>query len=146
MLTPLRKFTTDTPKPKKMRQYQESVDQKAVVKWLRERPDWMVIRCENAAKRTPSQAARDKALGMEPGAPDLFLIHKRWPVFLEMKSIGGVVSEAQTAVHNELAHRGMCVLVAFGSEDAIRQLEEIENDPSQALEMTNPSGGGSIRA
>jgi hypothetical protein len=40
-----------------------------VVKWLRARSDWMVMRLENAQKRTPAQASRDRALGMEGGAP-----------------------------------------------------------------------------
>jgi hypothetical protein len=131
MLGPLRKFTTEAPKPKKMRKYQESVDQKAVVKWLRARPDWLVERIENAAKRTPSQALRDHAMGMHPGSCDLLVTYKdRMPIRLEMKAVNGVVSDAQKNLHAELTKRKQPWHVAYGAVSAIAYLEAIEAEPA----------------
>ena len=131
MLGPLRKFTTEAPKPKKMRKYQESIDQKSVVKWLRARPDWLVERIENAAKRTPSQAARDHALGMHPGSCDLLLTYKdRMPIRLEMKAVNGVVSDAQKKLHAELTKRNQPWHVAYGSVSAIAYLQAFESSPA----------------
>ncbi len=107
---------------KKAREYNETDDQKRVVKWLRDRPDWMVMRLENAARRTPAQAARDKAMGMLPGAPDLVLLYRLDVVFLEMKTLKGEVREEQKQCHEELKKRGQHVLIGWGVEGAIKEL------------------------
>ncbi len=128
MLTPLRKFTTEAPKPKKQRKYQESIEQRAVVKWLRARPDWLVERIENAAKRTPSQATRDYAMGMHPGSTDLLLTYKtNPPLRLEMKSPTGVVSDVQKKFHVELTARRQLWAVCYGASEAIKLLENFEH-------------------
>jgi hypothetical protein len=108
------------------RKYRESGSQAAVVKWLRARSDWMVMRLENAQKRTPAQASRDRALGMEGGAPDLVLMYKRVVIFLEMKDgVRGAVKPAQEAVHVQLRARGQIILIGHGEEDAIAKLERV---------------------
>lgn len=131
MIGTLRKhsFGETQPEPKKRapRKYDESRDQIDVVKWLRKRADWMVMRLENAQKRTLAQAARDKALGMHTGAPDLVLMYKSQVVFLEMKSEHGHVRPDQQQCHEELWRRGQTVKVAYGAAQAIKMLEEIEN-------------------
>ena len=115
--------------PRPPRKYDESDDQRAVVRWVRQRPDWIVMRLENAQKRTEAQAARDKALGMEPGATDLVLVYRDlFVVWLEMKSKTGDVSDVQEALHAQLRKRKQIVLVGFGSADAIEQLERIEDE------------------
>jgi hypothetical protein len=53
----------------KPRRYGEAGEQRRVVAWLRARSEWLVMRIENAAKRSMAAAARDKAMGMLPGAP-----------------------------------------------------------------------------
>lgn len=121
----------DAPTPRAKTKYPEGHAQREVVKWLRARPDWMVMRVENAARRTMAQVARDKALGMEPGAPDLALLYRWRMVWLEMKAPkNGVVSEEQASIHHQLRMRGQRVLVAHGHEEAIRLLVGIENEPS----------------
>ena len=112
--------------PKKKRVYQESDDQRAVVAWLRARPNWLVMRLENAAKRTPAQAARDKAMGMEPGAPDLVVMLHTFGFYLEMKKADGRVSDEQENLHAQLRARGMCVLVGWGEARTIVALKRLE--------------------
>jgi hypothetical protein len=113
----------EAPPKRKPRRYQESDDQRAVVRWLRARNEWLVFRVENAARRTPAQAARDRALGMEPGAPDLLLVCGREIVWLEMKSSSGRLSDEQTRLHEQLRRRDQKVIVGYGADDAIAQLQ-----------------------
>ncbi len=62
-------------KTKKKRIYNESREQGMVVSYLRKNhPEVLVMRLENALKRTPAQYMRDFNRGMFPGAPDLLLI------------------------------------------------------------------------
>ena len=108
MIGALRKHTFgEPPPPKKKKSYHESQIQQRLVEWLREQPNWMVMQLENAARRTPAQVRRAKALGMHTGAPDLVLMYKRWPIFLELKDIGGDLSNQQEQCHAELRARGV---------------------------------------
>jgi hypothetical protein len=131
VLTPLRKHSTDlfqkpTKAPSKPRRYEEHSAQAMVVKWLRLRPDWMIIRVENAMDRRYG-ANRDKMLGLHPGAPDLWLCYKTKAVWVEMKSDGGKVTEEQAKCHAELRARGQCVIVGHGFEQARLALEDFES-------------------
>jgi hypothetical protein len=130
MLGSVRKHSLDLvpppPKKKTKRTYPESDDQKRVVQWIRKRDNWLVMRMENALQRTPAQAARDQALGMEPGAPDLMVMYRAFGFFLEMKTVKGKVSEEQEKLHAQLRARGCTVMVGWGSEATIRTLEKIE--------------------
>ncbi len=126
-------------KTKKKRTYPESDDQKRVVAWIRKRPNWLVMRMENALQRTPAQAARDQALGMEPGAPDLVVMFRTFAFFLEMKSTKGAVSEEQEKLHKQLRARGCAVMIGYGEVATIRALERMEvywshyHDQNEAL-------------
>jgi hypothetical protein len=126
MLGPLRGAAFGEPPPERKRPakraYPEGVIQRELVRWLRTMPDWMIVRVENAARRKPAQAARDKALGMLPGAPDLWLCYKRSPVWLELKDLGKCPTQEQEQVHAELRARGQVVLVGVGIEHAKEQL------------------------
>jgi hypothetical protein len=129
MLTGARshQFGNELPvKEKKPRKYDESHAQREVVKWLRERPNWLVMRMENAARRTMAQAMRDKALGMEPGAPDLVVMFHTFAFFLEMKSEAGRVSHEQGCLHKQLRVRGVSVMVGRGAAATINMLEQME--------------------
>lgn len=125
MLGSIRKHTLGgpPPPPKKKRSYPEGKIQAAIVKWLRARPDWMVIACENAARRTRAQVARAKALGMQPGAPDLVLLYKCDVVWFETKTPTGSLSDEQLIIHTQLRARRQAVLTAYGEADALAQLE-----------------------
>lgn len=111
---------------KKPTQYRESVEQREVVKWIRARPNWLVMRMENAAKRTGAQYARDHAMGMEPGAPDLIVYFRHFAFYLEMKEPKGRTSEEQDKLHKQLRARGSFVLVGWGQVRTIEALEKIE--------------------
>lgn len=132
MLGSIRKHALDAvpppPKPPKKatRSYPESDDQKRVVSWIRARENWLVMRMENALKRKPGQAARDQALGMEPGAPDLMVMYRTFGFFLEMKALDGSVSKEQEKLHKQLRARGCTVMIGWGSAATIRTLEKIE--------------------
>lgn len=130
MLGSVRKHSLDlTPPPEKKktkRSYPESDAQKRVVQWIRSRDNWLVMRMENALRRTDAQAARDQALGMEPGAPDLIVMFHTFAFFLEMKGTKGAVSEEQEKLHKQLRARGCTVMIGWGHEATIRTLEKIE--------------------
>ena len=63
--------------------------------------------------------------GLTKGAPDLVidLGHGR-VLFLELKSLKGRVSPEQEALHAAWMESGHRVAVAYGHEDAVRQIEE----------------------
>lgn len=129
MLSNIRKHALGevaAPKEKKPREYRESSEQRQVVKWLRERPNWLVMRVENAAKRTGAQYQRDHAMGMEPGAPDLIVMFHTFTFYLEMKEPRGRLSEEQVKLHRQLRARGMPVAIGFGAEATIAALTRVE--------------------
>ena len=112
--------------PPKPRAYRESFEQREVVKWLRSRDNWLVMRVENAAKRTGAQYARDHAMGMEPGAPDLIVYFRHFAFFVEMKEPKGRVSEEQEKLHKQLRARWSHILIGWGHKRTIEVFEKIE--------------------
>lgn len=85
----------------------------------------------NGGKRSKAEAARFKAMGVKSGVPDLFLpvprgnYHGLW---IEMKRTkDGKVSENQKWWLRALNSLGYSAQVAYGAEQAIRQLEEYLN-------------------
>jgi hypothetical protein len=127
MLGSLRKHALgEVPAVRKARIYSESDAQRAVVAWIRAREGWMVMRIENAARRTGAQANRDRGLGMQVGAPDLWVWFRSFAFFIEMKSENGRLSDEQQKLHAQLSARGCHVLVGWGSEKTIQALTEIE--------------------
>ena len=85
----------------------------AIVRWLHEViPDSVVHHSPNGGDRKPWYVEKLKAMGMRPGWPDLELlvppegfIHPDdvGPIFLEVKSSTGKVSEAQRSLHSDLS-------------------------------------------
>jgi hypothetical protein len=74
-------------------------------------------------------------MGLRRGFPDHFIADKpKQPkgcrgVFIELKRVGGKEpTETQCDVHHKLTMRGYLVLVAYGAEDAIRQLKALGYD------------------
>lgn len=123
-------FTKDCPacRPPRAKglDYKETRVQQELVKWLRARPDWMVMRLENALRRSHAQAARDKSLGMLPGAPDLVLLYRREVVFFEVKADDGEMKPSQVPVHEQLRARGQTVLMAKGLAACQETIEAFE--------------------
>lgn len=52
-----------------------------------------------------------KGMGVHAGWPDLMLIHRATPYFIELKAEKGVLSAAQKAVHEQIALAGGVVAV-----------------------------------
>jgi len=71
--------------------------------------------------------ARLKREGVLAGAPDLVFFDldlRGRPVALELKAPRGRLSTAQRALHGRMRAAGWTVLVAYGLDDALRQLSE----------------------
>jgi len=69
-----------------------------------------------------------RAEGLTRGAPDLVIEPPRGSsavTFIEMKALSGKLSPEQGALHAAWRERGIRVLVAYGHEDAIKQMEAI---------------------
>lgn len=81
----------------------------------------------NAAKRSFKLAQYEKALGLKPGVPDLFLAFPKAPyhgLFIEMKKEKGVVSEHQKEWISRLSDVHYKVVVCYSSKEAIKELED----------------------
>jgi len=81
----------------------------------------------NGGKRSASEAARFKATGVKPGVPDLCLPVPRGRyhgLYIEMKAIGGTISEHQSIWLIELAKQGYYTVASFGADSAISTIEK----------------------
>jgi hypothetical protein len=108
----------------------EAGEQKLLVKWLKVRGvPFFSVPNEAAfiAGTSWGLSGQLKAMGLTKGAPDLVLIGMpdRYPVAVEMKRPGGRLSQAQRDMHDEMRFHGWAVVVAYGADDAIKQLEKL---------------------
>ena len=104
----------------------EANDQADVVAHLRELGE-LVIRCEQGAKRKYG-AARDKALGVQTGAPDLIWVRPSGAViWIECKKSDGELSPEQIALHAVLRRMGHVVITGYGQADLIRQVDALRS-------------------
>lgn len=106
----------------------ESEEQADLVKILR-RCGIPFFAVPNGGYRRAAEAAALRRQGVVAGAPDLVLPipDKRWSCLaIEMKrQVGGVVSEDQLRMHEQLRAAGWRVLVCRGCADAVAQLTEL---------------------
>ena len=112
----------------------EADEQKAFVAEMRRRGFTpMAVQNEQTVKGRNVFAVvkHQKAMGMEPGAPDVIMLEPspRYPMFhiaIEMKrSKGGKVSPNQQRIHKRLKKRNWLVVVAYGCVDGLRQMGEL---------------------
>ena len=98
--------------------------QRAVIEHLllRGHPDAFAFHCPNGGYRRPIEAAILKEIGTVAGVPDLFVVHGGRVFALELKAPGGRVSDVQHAVHERLRRAGAEVAVAWGLDQALKQL------------------------
>ena len=119
----------------------EDVEQANLFRWLR-LTRWQgrvlsdyALHVPNGGRRSLIEAARFKQLGVKPGVPDVFLpiacggYHGLW---IEMKAIGGRLSEAQLEVIAMLRSQGYRVEVCYGW-DAARAAVERYLGPTSAV-------------
>lgn len=76
----------------------------------------------NGDKRHAGVAGRLKAMGTKPGIPDLLLYRASQLYGLELKRVGGRVSEHQRLRQNELAAAGAIIATVAGLDGAINTL------------------------
>lgn len=75
-----------------------------------------------------------KGMGVQAGWPDLHLIVRGRPIYIEIKSASGTLSEAQKAVHSAITVAGGVVSVCRSVDD-VRAFLEILGVPLQARLM-----------
>jgi hypothetical protein len=90
---------------------------------LRNAPGVYAFHPANGGWRSRIEAAILKGLGVRAGVPDVIAIRAGRAYALEIKSPGGRLTAAQTAVHAELRRAGAEVAVAYGIDTAITVCE-----------------------
>ncbi|MGE0408095.1 MAG: VRR-NUC domain-containing protein, partial [Amphiplicatus sp.] len=78
--------------------------------------------------------AKQKALGMKPGWPDLEVIYRGRFIGIELKAGKGRLSERQRIIHREIALAGGLVCVA-------RSLDEVASSLAQLMPLRARIGG-----
>lgn len=103
----------------------EEAIQRAVVDLLGRaaRPGVVFTHMPSGEARHKAVAGKLKGLGVKPGWPDLLIVAGGQLYGLELKTIAGRVSHAQKAAHAELTAAGAIVAVAYGIDEAMRQLK-----------------------
>ena len=79
----------------------------------------------NGLMRSKKAAARAQGEGVAAGVPDLCVIHRGRPLFVELKAARGVVSAAQRAMMGKLYYCGAEVLVCRGVPEVQAALQHL---------------------
>ena len=90
------------------RKQPEAQLQRALVEHLRwgARGDTWWTHIPNGGRRSPTEAAIFKSLGVRAGSPDLLIIRAGQPLFMELKAPGRKLSPAQVECHAALQRAG----------------------------------------
>lgn len=103
----------------------ESQLQRAVIDYLRVAlVRGLAFAIPNAARRTQWGRASNAVPGLMPGAPDVLVVTEGRPVFVELKTPKGRLSDAQVAAHAALKAAGATVLVCRSVEEVERALRD----------------------
>lgn len=86
---------------------------------LTARPGVLWFHPANGGRRDKSEAAKLKAMGVQPGIPDLMLVADGQTYGLELKTATGRLSQDQSAMLDALAAAGVTVAVSHGLDDAL---------------------------
>jgi hypothetical protein len=99
-------------KPRAVRRHEEDDLQKAVCDFLRWAvpPDCAWFSIPNGGLRHRKVAQKLVATGLKAGVPDLLCIYRGTPIFIELKSARGALSEHQRQMHRKLTYSGATVL------------------------------------
>jgi hypothetical protein len=86
----------------------EAALQRSVIQHLRwgARGDTWWTHIPNGGRRSPTEAAIFKSLGVQAGSPDLLIIRAGQPLFMELKAAGRKLSQAQIECHAALQRAG----------------------------------------
>lgn len=114
----------------------EDEEQAAFVQWLRLKgyPHFRVP--SETYTKSWKQKAKNKALGVVRGVPDLFIVTTNGLMAIEMKRIkGSVTSPEQLQWIETLQDAGTPAFVAKGAEQAIRITEQQGAAPGRPVEQ-----------
>ena len=107
------------------RRQPEAELQRSVIEHLRLRAErdlfWMHYPA--GGYRSPVEAMVFKGLGVQPGVPDILIIHGGKCFGLELKSEHGRVTPAQLDCHERMERAGAVVGIARGIDEAVAWLE-----------------------
>ena len=100
----------------------EDREQMLFVQWFKRHHEGILIfHIPNGGKRSASEGAKFKAMGVVPGIPDIFI--PAWHLWIEMKKEkSGLVSKEQKAIHSYLHEIGDKVIIGLGHIDAIMKI------------------------
>jgi hypothetical protein len=112
------------PKVKKTRKRQEDKLQRAVFKFLAaaKRRDVLCFHVPNGGYRTTVEGALLKGLGVVAGIPDVLCVYQGRLFALELKTLDGVLSDAQKETQQLLRAAGAEVATTYGLDAAVQQL------------------------
>lgn len=121
-----------SPTPRKRRRNEESLAQQAVIKWWGcshkgfGLPEWALFAIPNGAAREVVTGSILKREGVRSGIPDLFMAvprGNRSGMFVEMKTLKGVLSPEQRAILPVLETLGYSTAVCRSAQEAISVIE-----------------------
>ena len=133
-------FVMPPPLPRKPRNNEESVMQRALIKWWQVNcrhfgvPELCLFSIPNGGNGDAKRGSIMKAEGQRKGAPDLMLAVARQPeisaafwrgyhgLFLELKRPAGIVAPEQEVYHEILQKQGYAVHVCRSLQDCINQI------------------------
>jgi hypothetical protein len=106
------------------RKQPEAQLQRALVEHLRwgARADTWWIHIPNGGRRSPTEAAIFKSLGVRAGSPDLLIIRAGQPLFMELKVPGRKLSPAQAECHAALQRAGARIEIVDNIDAALAVL------------------------
>jgi len=105
-----------------MKKRTEMEEQRDFVAWFRrEHPQHWIFSIPNGGYRNVITAARIKMEGASSGVPDLFIPSLN--TFIEMKVVGGKLSENQVKWIKYLTDSDYHCIVAYSFEDAKNKIE-----------------------
>lgn len=84
----------------------------------------------NGGKRDSGTAVKFKKQGVKAGVPDICLAlpkGKYHGLYIELKAVGGTLSDAQCEYLRWLKKNGYCATVCIGAQRAIAVIEEYLN-------------------
>lgn len=108
------------------RRHEEDDLQRAIVQYLdRALPsEGIVFAIPNGGKRSKTQAARMKGLGVKAGVGDLCVVYRGRAFFIEVKTQRGVLSVVQRNMLNKLQYCGAPVCCCRSVEEVEAALRE----------------------
>ncbi len=96
----------------------EDIVQRAILDYLAvAAPDVFAYAIPNAARRTPGGRAGNAVPGLCPGMPDLGLVWRGKPYFIEVKAGKGRVSDEQLRTAQLLRRAGAAVTFCWSIDD-----------------------------